>query len=1079
MAEHGTPARWRGTLGIILGVVIGMLLIQALAIPGISVMPRTAEAQPRCGAVTAELAVACTPTPSPGRSTATPTLTHTPSPTPSPTATSAPEAGLRPPNQGPAVVPTGLISTNPGTLQLLQTVHICDSVNGDTFGIGDPYLTSRYIIEPDFSSPKIVAYLRFDLSSIPAGATITSANLRLYLEQGSFDSPLDMQVWRVTGAWTPQTLSLNNQPGFAYPAVQAAISTAPGYKSWNVTNMTRGWVSGAAANYGMRVWTEDASDYDARFHKDQTLVARGSQDLSPCLDVTYAPPTATPAGNATPVATWTSVPTPTQVPQPTLATGDLQTIRMDVIQTTSARFGTSDPDIALIADKTTLVRVYVSLADASADRNASVTLKAFRNGSQQSGGAGCTATRNKAVHDWDLTNPILALVFGPLERDDLSQTFNFQLDASCPWVNQGDVTFRASVSGPECLFCGDNNTLDQAVTFHKIRPMVIKPYLITYDRPGSPYNGAVPTWSTSGFDTLRSMYPIPESITVKSRGHITAKGFDLDVYPGHDPSEVDVDNNPWWVDFGNLLDWFKTYSDGGADVSLGALAPNMPAGCYGISSSHRAITLLGCGGTYAHEFGHAFGLAHSGNDHGECAGGSCDVNWPYPHGGTVGLGWDFTRPNELIVPDDGTVPWHSHDVMSYGFCDPAAPTYGSATYPWYCATWTSPINYLWIAQRLNCATPQWNTSSAGWQSCMQSGPFSIIYQASQQPELAARLTSFLSGLLGAPPSGANPPPLASASVGARSVVAADLARGVAAQAAQPTGERDYIRIQGSIRGEADAKFDPFYVMTLPLGSGDQSGEGRYRIEIRSANGAPLATRNFNPDVVMAHAALSLAWIDETMPWSPDAATIILSLDGRVLAERSVSAATPQVTLTSPNGGELWAESGEFNITWTAGDADGDDLAFWLQFSADGGASWDTIRRNVEGTSYTVDLRDFPGSDRALVRIFATDGVNTALDASDAPYRVARKAPEPEISGASDGVELQAGSAIRLRGLATDAEDGMLDSRALSWTSDKDGPLGTGEVLYLTGLSQGEHVITMTAVDSDGMQGTATLRVTAR
>src|SRR5207249_2164769 len=121
---------------------------------------------------------------------------------------------------------------------------------------------------------------------------------------------------------------------------QASITTQPGFKTWNVTTMAKGWISGAAANDGMRVWTEDAPDYDARFVKDQVLLRRGAQDRSPCLDVTYAPPTATPVGNATIAPTWTSVPTPTPVPQPTLATGDFQPVRIDVYQSINARFGT-------------------------------------------------------------------------------------------------------------------------------------------------------------------------------------------------------------------------------------------------------------------------------------------------------------------------------------------------------------------------------------------------------------------------------------------------------------------------------------------------------------------------------------------------------------------------------------------------------------------------------------------------------------------------------------------------------------------------------------------------------------------
>src|SRR5207248_2646558 len=143
--------------------------------------------------------------------------------------------------------------------------------------------------------------------------------------------------------------------------------------------------------------------------------------------------------------------------------------------------------------------------------------------------------------------------------------------------------------------------------------------------------------------------PIPATVSFKAPSYLTASQWDLDIYPGHDPSDVDTDENPWWVDFGHFLDWFVTHGDSGADVSLAVFDPSI-FGCWGISRSHRAATGVGCGGTYAHEIGHAFGLPHSSNAHGECNGGSCNPNWPYPHGGTAGVGWNRLQGNKLILP---------------------------------------------------------------------------------------------------------------------------------------------------------------------------------------------------------------------------------------------------------------------------------------------------------------------------------------------------------------------------------------------------------------------------------------------
>ena len=156
-------------------------------------------------------------------------------------------------------------------------------------------------------------------------------------------------------------------------------------------------------------------------------------------------------------------------------------------------------------------------------------------------------------------------------------------------------------------------------------------------------------------------------------------------------------------------------------------------------------------------------------------------------------------------------------------------------YPWYCRPGISPVNYLWIAQRLNCATPQWDTSANNWESCMQSGPFSIIYQATHGAELLAQqpggnlLTSFtyfcdlLSGSLRS--AGLPLPGSANVSASPTGLLAANLARDPAALAQQPA-DRQYIRIEGSLRGESELKLDPFYVLTQPEGSADRAAPGR-------------------------------------------------------------------------------------------------------------------------------------------------------------------------------------------------------------------------------------------------------------
>ncbi len=73
-----------------------------------------------------------------------------------------------------------------------------------------------------------------------------------------------------------------------------------------------------------------------------------------------------------------------------------------------------------------------------------------------------------------------------------------------------------------------------------------------------------------------------------------------------------------------------------------------------------------------------------------------------------------------------------------------------------------------------------------------------------------------------------------------------------------------------------------------------------------------------------------------------------------------------------------------------------------------------------------------------------------------------------------------GFPITFDGTASDTEDGVLSGASLAWTSNIDGPLGTGTSLTTTALSAGVHQITLTGTDGSGGTGVAevTIEVTS-
>jgi hypothetical protein len=74
-----------------------------------------------------------------------------------------------------------------------------------------------------------------------------------------------------------------------------------------------------------------------------------------------------------------------------------------------------------------------------------------------------------------------------------------------------------------------------------------------------------------------------------------------------------------------------------------------------------------------------------------------------------------------------------------------------------------------------------------------------------------------------------------------------------------------------------------------------------------------------------------------------------------------------------------------------------------------------------------------------------------------------------------------GATVLLHASAWDIDDQLLGDAAITWTSSRDGALGTGRFLAKRNLSVGAHTITLRGTDSGGLftEKTITMSVSAR
>ncbi|MBI1382903.1 MAG: hypothetical protein GC161_17655 [Planctomycetaceae bacterium] len=216
--------------------------------------------------------------------------------------------------------------------------------------------------------------------------------------------------------------------------------------------------------------------------------------------------------------------------------------------------------------------------------------------------------------------------------------------------------------------------------------------------------------------------------------------------------------------------------------------------------------------------------------------------------------------------------------------------------------------------------------------------------------------------------------------------------------------------------------------------------------------------------------------------SIDRVVFVNAEGGAKLAELSASAHAPAAafSLERPIGGDSLVE-------WSASDADGDALRFYLRYSPDGRRLM-PLASGLTATATRVDFSQLPEavSGASFLELLVSDGLHTTSVRQPwhpvaATFNSTGNAPWAEILSPDNGTTWRKGATVILHSSGWDLEDRGLSGNSIQWSSSVDGPLGVGRVTSVANLSVGSHVISVTATDSRGMSTvkSVTVNVTDR
>jgi hypothetical protein len=249
--------------------------------------------------------------------------------------------------------------------------------------------------------------------------------------------------------------------------------------------------------------------------------------------------------------------------------------------------------------------------------------------------------------------------------------------------------------------------------------------------------------------------------------------------------------------------------------------------------------------------------------------------------------------------------------------------------------------------------------------------------------------------------------------------------------------------------------------------------GEYSLRLLDVSDVQLASYSFTPLDYGDVGLLSFGQVVNFMPGTRKI-QLVRNAGNAVLATQLVSPNPPVVSNVALVGAPN-PVNGVVTLDWSATDADDDLLIFDIAYSRDNGATFQPVKLNVSSTSTQINTAELGGSGEAILRVTASDGVNSGY-ADSPPFVMADKPPQPYILTPANNIQVHYGQVVNFSGLALDVQDGLVAAAGLAWKDAGNNTLGSGPTLSKDDLPVGTNLITLEATNSVGQTASTTVTV---
>lgn len=187
-------------------------------------------------------------------------------------------SGQPPATTTPTPTPTATPTLTPLASGSVTLISIADSVvlegypTANVGTAGDMWVGYDDMLDPD---GKIVrSVVKFNLASVPAGAKVQGAKLRIY-SVGYWDFPNvydTIRAYQAVGDWNESTVNWNNKPnaGQGYGSVSIIANSNWTWYELDVKDLVQGWLNGSMANHGILLRGQEESGSNSSWRSFST-----------------------------------------------------------------------------------------------------------------------------------------------------------------------------------------------------------------------------------------------------------------------------------------------------------------------------------------------------------------------------------------------------------------------------------------------------------------------------------------------------------------------------------------------------------------------------------------------------------------------------------------------------------------------------------------------------------------------------------------------------------------------------------------------------------------------------------------